>query len=276
MEIDLDEPSLHQQQLCLLQTWLKRSKDCPLSITLGSHQSTYDPEDTREFLEAIVRHSARWADMTLVLPYENLHLIVGDMPCLRRVIFGPDNDMLPSAVPLVVFDRAPKLRHVILSTCFIPFAIILPWSQITTLEACLYDSEALEVLRHTAKLECLSLALPIRNELTECTMVLQLLHLTFLSIRPHPEFQLCYAANHLFDSLTMPALQILQLDERVLGIEPTESMSSFVSFMSRIRSLKELRITYSDMPRGFYESKFQASVSNIHVESASVHSDNAF
>ncbi|KAJ7107703.1 hypothetical protein C8R44DRAFT_857828 [Mycena epipterygia] len=263
IHLNLDDPLLHQQQLCLLEAWLERSKQCSLSIGLENLSSM---GETTAFVEAIIRHCSRWADMMLVLPFEELDLIQGDMPRLRTLTFGPNmelEDDPPVAARVVTFDRAPNLKNVVLSTFFNPFAITLPWSQITTVAGDLYDSEVVEILRHTTNLEHFTLQL-CSPRLSAPAMVPSLAHLNFLCISLHV-LSIRPDAVHLLDSLTLPALQILQIDEHIFGYHPVDVMPSFTSFVSRTRNLQELHITNSNMADGFYHSKFKHSVANIYV-----------
>ncbi|KAJ7479752.1 hypothetical protein FB451DRAFT_1449048 [Mycena latifolia] len=223
--LNLDDGDRHPQHLRVLQAWLECSKNVPLSVALE-----------------------RQTDMAIVLPLEELRLIHGDMPRLRHLTYGPHElkvDMLVGA-SVVAFDRAPNLTNVVLSLCFDPFAVVLPWSQLTTLEGCLFDIEIVEVLRHSRNLERCSLSLPLSNRLTEPITVPPLLHLTTLSISIY-EGGFCKPA-FLFGALTLPALQLLQLDERVLRGDLERGMLALVSFSE-----------------GFYRTLFQDSVPKIEV-----------
>ncbi|KAJ7479787.1 hypothetical protein FB451DRAFT_1449102 [Mycena latifolia] len=239
IRLNLDEGDRHPQQLRILKTWLERSKNCPLSVALECQEE--QELDTSAFVEAIVPHSTRWEDMMIVLPLEELCLVQGDMPRLRQLTYGPYTDLVQEvlvAEPVIAFDRAPNMTNAVLSTCFNPFVIILPWSQLTILVGCLYDREIVEVLRHTTSLARCSLSLPVSNRLTEPTMVPPLLHLTTLCISLHGA-GVCTSAL-LFDALTLPALQFIQLDERVLGGDPERTIQAFISFVFRSPHLGEL------------------------------------
>ncbi|KAJ6602836.1 hypothetical protein DFH09DRAFT_1355027 [Mycena vulgaris] len=268
LQLNLDRRDLRGQQLYFLQTWLERSKDCLLSIALECSGAEFEDDifenemGISTFVKAIVRHCARWADMTLILPAADLRLVQGDMPQLRNLTFGPHKELdpdAPEAARVVAFDRAPNLTNVILSTCFSPFIFTFTWSQIITLAGCLYDDETVEVLRHTTSLQDCTLRLCTFIKLTLHTMVPALLHLTSLKIVTHMNRCCDEATIHLLDSLTLPALQRLHFDENILGIEPDLTIPSFMAFMSRIRDLKLLEITNSAMPQGFYRAKIQGS-----------------
>ncbi|KAJ7134026.1 hypothetical protein C8R43DRAFT_1133041 [Mycena crocata] len=131
MQLELDREGLYQQQLSILETWLKRSGSCPLSISL--YREDDDPEiSTSAFVDAVVCHAARWAEMELILPYQELQLIKGDMPLLQELNFGPTIDSISEEsayiqAPIALFEHAPNLTDVELSLAFNPFAIRLPW-----------------------------------------------------------------------------------------------------------------------------------------------------
>ncbi|KAJ6602669.1 hypothetical protein DFH09DRAFT_1354917 [Mycena vulgaris] len=261
IHLDLDHSPSHPHQLWVLKAWLERSKECSLSVALHREEGEVDEKITTvAFIEALVPHCGRWADMLLVLPFQELRLIQGDMPRLRKVTVGPHFLVSHAAAPIILFDQAPNLTDVVLSVLFNPFAIVLPWSHITTLTGCLYANEVAEILRHTTRLERFSLSLASR--LMYPTAVPPLFHLTFLCLVPATD-SASESVHHLLDSLTLPALKLFQLTE---FDQPGTIVPSLVSFLSRIHRLDELRVTRSRMPHGFYHSKFQHCVSKVEVD----------
>jgi hypothetical protein len=265
IHLNLDNTHRYAQQLRLLQTWLERSKGYLLSVALDRSQGNYDDMTrTTQFIEAILPHSARWADMMFVLPAEELPLIRGDMPCLRRLVFGPpypsDNEVTP-------FDRAPNLTDVSLSTFFDPFAIVLPWSQITTLAGVLYDYEIAQILHQTPRLEDFRVHVPGKPgipKITEFPTISPVLHLSTLivsAVDPSADFN---GSMHLPDALALPGLKHLRLEECTLGVNPGDTIAAFVS---RIPHLEELRITSSRKSQDFYLQKMPASSFTIKVDS---------
>ncbi|KAJ6602876.1 hypothetical protein DFH09DRAFT_1270675 [Mycena vulgaris] len=282
ISLDLDRVSRYPQQLHVLKDWLERFKTCPLSVALDCGDCyIYDPEinTTAKFLEALGPHCVRWADMIFLLPGEDLNLIHGDMSRLRKVIVGPPSDYnadTPGLVPVVAFDRAPNLTNVALSNCFNPFAIVLPWSQLTTLDGYLYYREIAEILRHTMRLERCQIMVATSELLMGRTTIPPLSHLSYLSLQSDGDS--CESAIRLLDALVLPALRVLQFDQRVLDDKPENgvALSTFVSFVSRMQSLEELRITDSRRPEGFYHGIFPDSTFQIDANYAAMMPGNDF
>lgn len=135
LDLSLDDKlTNHKNQLCLLQTWLERSRACPLTISIYWDGSS--PVGTHEFIEVLVPHSQRWEHMDFIIPFRDLLLIKGDMPLLRELAIGfPDlgSDPAPSSPPVQAFHSAPKLKTVIIPPTFYPDIVPLPWAQITFL-----------------------------------------------------------------------------------------------------------------------------------------------
>ncbi|KAJ7280592.1 hypothetical protein C8J57DRAFT_104715 [Mycena rebaudengoi] len=137
--------------LDLVRTWLSRSKNCPLSISLQCSTGQLDVDA----IQAIIPHSERWEHIDFILPIESLQLIGTDFPLLRSLTLGPtcyagDTDSLVAISP---FSNAPLLKQVTLTNAFGPFEIQLPWSQITSIFAyCLSLAECTKILQHSAAL----------------------------------------------------------------------------------------------------------------------------
>ncbi|KAJ7134030.1 hypothetical protein C8R43DRAFT_1239338 [Mycena crocata] len=233
MQLELEEQSL-PQQLHILKTWLKRSGSCPISISL--YRENDDPKiSTSAFVKAMVRNSSRWADMHLILPYRELRLIKGDMPLLRKLNFGPtfnrtNEEHAFLAAPIAPFERAPNLRDVALSEVFNPFAIHLPWASITTLAAELCAGQTVENFRHAQDLVQCTITLGPSADPATFTMLPPLQHLTSLILRE----PICWRGGssnviNLLNSLTLPALQTLEIDEMVLD-DREASMPALISF----------------------------------------------
>jgi hypothetical protein len=71
------------------------------------------------------------------------------MPLMRDFTIGPTDFRSELASTFSLFEGAPKLRHVILTPCFLTSTIRLPWAQLTHLEAhCLYEQKCIDILRH--------------------------------------------------------------------------------------------------------------------------------
>ncbi|KAJ7720012.1 hypothetical protein B0H16DRAFT_391972 [Mycena metata] len=137
-------------QLELINAWLSRSGDCPLSITLTDSS---DSPLAAQFLQAAILRCARWEHVDLLIPFEHLHFIEGNMPLLRDLTIGPNEIPDRHGLQVSVFDRAPLLTHVVLTHDFVPYAIRLPWGQLTHLVGlCLFEHECTEILSHAVQL----------------------------------------------------------------------------------------------------------------------------
>ncbi|KAF8175459.1 hypothetical protein K438DRAFT_1847756 [Mycena galopus ATCC 62051] len=101
-------------ELELLKTWLKRSRDCPLSLSL-THVRNVTHRLVPQFLRAIVTHRQRWEHVDILMPFEHMHLIQGDMPLLRNLTFGPSNFPHGRARFPHLFHGAPQLKRAILT-----------------------------------------------------------------------------------------------------------------------------------------------------------------
>ncbi|KAJ7633192.1 hypothetical protein FB45DRAFT_914570 [Roridomyces roridus] len=91
----------HVRQRHLLDTWLQRSGDCPLSIQLGYSEELLanDAEEEEEgfdsgnrvilrFIESLRCHASRWQEMDISLPFDVLRSIAEPMPLLCTVAIG--------------------------------------------------------------------------------------------------------------------------------------------------------------------------------------------
>ncbi|KAJ7487356.1 hypothetical protein B0H11DRAFT_1116728 [Mycena galericulata] len=251
-EEDTERAEIMDSRICLLETWLSRSGDCPLSLSL-----CYRPSDTHptillaQFVRAVVLRCQRWEHIELQMPLEHLHLIQGDMPLLRHLTFGP-SDLPPDGDPrsLTLFDRAPQLTDVTLTECFVPEVVHLPWAQITRLEGrCLYERECSEILTHTNQLIHCSLTLCDSSELDIRMSALPILpHLRHLDLGTI-EFS-SSGVKLLLEILTLPALQTLKIWEPALGADPVGDLKMFVS-RSRC-TLHELHVDGSSVSESAY------------------------
>ncbi|KAJ7155669.1 hypothetical protein C8R46DRAFT_1116182 [Mycena filopes] len=130
-------------KLKLFRMWLSRSGTCALSLGLHYvlHRAYSSPTDTpssmsmAELVDTIMQQGNRLDYLDLDIPFEHLPLIQGAvMPRLRHLAFGPCDlppDGTGTAPALCLFDHgaAPLLTRVVLTKCFVPAAIQLPWLQ---------------------------------------------------------------------------------------------------------------------------------------------------
>ncbi|KAJ7236920.1 hypothetical protein C8J57DRAFT_1376025 [Mycena rebaudengoi] len=99
--------------LDLLQTWLLRSRDYPLSISLDAE----DLGDARE-------KATEW-NANLHMPHTSLRLLSCDFPILHRLRLGISHARGDTSAALT---KVPRLKHVVLARSFWPADFRLPCS----------------------------------------------------------------------------------------------------------------------------------------------------
>ncbi|KAJ7639714.1 hypothetical protein DFH06DRAFT_1217681 [Mycena polygramma] len=233
-----------EAELRALETWLTRSRSCPLSIKIES--AIFGHRVLPPFIEAIVLHSARWEHMKLFGPLAYLRSIEGPLPLLRSLTIGFSTQM--GHAPVIVFHKAPLLRKLTLSLYLDHYTSMIPWSQLTVLIIhIIQPHECGLILNLTPRLVQCRL---IVGESTEQTHTPQppitLLHLEMLVLHvryAHGE------ADGLFDSLTLPALRRLQVSASLLQPGPVASLRALMS-----RSVCPLQRVHITGPTGTFDA----------------------
>ncbi|KAJ7479700.1 hypothetical protein FB451DRAFT_164037 [Mycena latifolia] len=262
IRIELNEPGSYQiidWKLHILETWLSRSGGCPLSVCIQYHLN-FSPLSSpyphlSQFLRTLVSHCTRWEHIELIMPFEDLHLIQGEMPLLRHLVFGPtrlppDPDEEGYAV-LTLFDRAPQLTSVVLTNCFVPSCLRLPWAQIIRLEGrCLFEHECVEILREVDQLVHCALNVCDSSEpIPPALAILSLAHLSTLMLRVTGSSDVRHAT--ILDNVTLPALRTLQVSETGPAEQLILSLKSLVS-RSRCR-LESLHVDRASLTETDYQ-----------------------
>ncbi|KAJ7434095.1 hypothetical protein B0H11DRAFT_740370 [Mycena galericulata] len=199
------------------QTWLARSRDLSLSISLdtGSEymESPFQPEQLTPFVDELASHSLRWRGIQLFMPVVNLGLKQRQFPLLYTLVLGPpDGEDGDDDEAIILLDYAPLLQPLSLSHDFDPDLYILPWSQITTLSVTMLSAyECARILAKTASLMHFTASLDDDDE--PLSSVTPLLHLQELVLR---ESATAPSLNQqlFLDKLTTPALRHLRISER--------------------------------------------------------------
>ncbi|KAJ7201157.1 hypothetical protein GGX14DRAFT_318172, partial [Mycena pura] len=168
-EIALSTPSLWRAimipfrrdeswDLDFVQTWLRRSGSCPLSLHMDEPPESTVWSPTRVF-KMIVHHCVRWEYLSLYLRNwcNDLLEIAGPMPLLREMKLdasrGNWDDYPRSPLPMVFYEM-PRLHSVTFVDYTFP-SIGFPWSQLTSLTGSLIGivvGDCTELLQQTVNL----------------------------------------------------------------------------------------------------------------------------
>ncbi|KAJ7258959.1 hypothetical protein C8J57DRAFT_1233947 [Mycena rebaudengoi] len=120
-----------EAQLNVLKTWLSRSKGCALLLSFTKSRIPAF-SDLPHFTDTLISHSARWEHVELYLPFNQLDWMAGPFPRLRHLSTGPG--IVESTAAHTLFHDAPHLTSVLLAVDFDPSEMILPWSQLTSID----------------------------------------------------------------------------------------------------------------------------------------------
>ncbi|KAJ6511183.1 hypothetical protein C8R45DRAFT_1207875 [Mycena sanguinolenta] len=237
LSIVVQDPDDRQtEKLQLLQTLIERSANCPLSLKLTVPITSPVNE---QFIETIVMHCGRWEHLDVLVPFDCLHLLQGEMPLLRELTIGPQDLRYDVDFTLSLFESAPQLRQLVLTSRFLHSTMCLPWAQLTHLEAhCLYEHECIDILRDAPLLVTCTLRVcrsdedvqvlvgpPVPVHIHLCTITL---HVATADVR----------LWKVLDRLTLPGLRRLQV------AEPCVTLDSLVALVSRSQCLlDELQVT---------------------------------
>ncbi|KAJ7224996.1 hypothetical protein C8J57DRAFT_1535557 [Mycena rebaudengoi] len=190
-------------QLNLLTTWLSHSKNCSLSLSLG--MELISPK-LPHFTAALISQSDRWE---------------------HQKYFATED-------AIMVFSDAPRLKSVALGVMFNPSQVVLPWSQLTSINAEeIQLANAADVLRNATAL--VNFTCTLWGSTTVPGTVPPLIHLDSLILH---NWNWLGIQKLLLDALT---LRRLTISEYELG---DKSLSTITAFLSRSRcSLNSLHIT---------------------------------
>jgi hypothetical protein len=228
-------PDTIKRYLPILESWLKLSRNCALSIRL-QYNSYNDPEaDPTPLLQAIIPHCTRWQYLKTNVPMH--HLGSGSTPLLKalsvRLVSGASGWIGPSM-------QAPQLQKLTLELYRDIFAPIVPWAQLTTLDMSITPPQFLRIIPNAINVVHCRLFI-VASENAEVAP----------DLTRHVELPLleCFVCKWTgtdstpqgwFGALTLTALRRLQISDRFFEGDP---IPDILSFISRSRcSLQELYI----------------------------------
>ncbi|KAJ7909666.1 hypothetical protein B0H13DRAFT_2490870 [Mycena leptocephala] len=224
-------------------TWLNRSRCCPVSLRFDANDSQID---VAEFLAILVPHRARWENLDLYLSPSHLPILDGPMPLLCYLdlrLF----DRSDPATEAVSCREVPLLRTVVLNDDA-ALSFILPWAQLTSLTLLrVYPYECVPILQQTSSLVRCKLELfDSTNNQPRSDITLPCLESLTL-INPRRE-----SAIDFLGTLIVPALRSLKIPEIFLyHINPIQSLTALISKSGC--KLEEVQITG---PRSVPESSY--------------------
>ncbi|KAJ7174066.1 hypothetical protein C8R43DRAFT_873594 [Mycena crocata] len=258
----------HEQKIALMTVWLARSGALPLSIRISIQCMHDDCMHSHGCMESLIHHRSRWEylQVTDVLPHP-LPSFAGSAPLLQQLEFSGSSWANTLEDYQVASDVAPLLRTAILGRELVPI-ITLPWLQLTSLTLlCVYSSECTLILPHTKNLVHCALALWTTSGPQAPVDVqpdLTLPRLESLVMMTWTED--VYPSKHYLDSLILPALRKLVVEDECLGVDPIGSLTSFISRSGC--KLQELCITGPmSVPEDLYR-KGLPSISNLTFDAA--------
>lgn len=211
VSLDIQSESVHTDVL-LMETWLARAGQRPLSICLSS-SSDYDAK-MDPLIELFLSRRSSWKKLLLVLPASMIQsLSSANKPLLQleelgiRLWCGLWDDDLAAAID--TFECAPQLRYLRLSGESKRYFIRFPWSQLQQLHVDSRHSqqEALDALALTPRLESCILNLEMTRS-PNVAATIPLLHLHILSVK------VVSGPIYFLDALRAPALRQLSMSFR--------------------------------------------------------------
>lgn len=247
----------------LVDTWLKRSGVCPLTIYVFWEDPPF--ADSHLILEKLIAHSTRWKSMFFYLPFRafaSFDKVRGRLPMLTELSLGT-GDEVPSPQPwqvsLDMFEIAPRLRSI---ECvnFSPTIFKFPWAQLHDIPLLSGNiPECLSVLREAKKLSKLSYLFVEGGQVSQNTIFAPSIlpispvippiyshiyhsHLTSLTIMT-PPWNEYVDLSPFFPCIHLPHLETLTICN-VSGRFGEE----FLQFLSGLHSLRTLHLRKTALP----------------------------
>ncbi|KAJ6463608.1 hypothetical protein C8R47DRAFT_1026603, partial [Mycena vitilis] len=207
-------------RLELMQSWLSRSGDLPVSLSLDNTFPKKSPFAGR-FLKAALQHSRRWEYVKLSVRREHMHLIQVETPLLRELSFSPlRRGRREEPLAWNLFNRAPQLRKITIPRRFcLRASICLPWGQLTHLDLrAHFDNECMEILSEAPHLIHCRLCVGYSNLPLRAVVHPRLRHLTLFDCDSYVRLR------NFLDHLTLPVLCALRIYARGIPLSTFEAL----------------------------------------------------
>lgn len=238
-----------EEKLLLMEAWLQRSGNCFLSLQFsGRRPFQVKPWRTipyGDLVRIIAAHRLRIEHFDAVFPPDETDSIIAEMPLLRRLILTESEPDAP-AKQLARFDHSPLLTDVVLNAPpFSSKATLLPWSQLTRLEANRLDElECMLILRDAPGL--VHLVATLSDQKTSDPFVHVPSH-NLLALYLRRRKSCSQNRWRILGHLTLPALRVLEVSGRHITLRALET------FVSRSQcTLEELRVTNAILPESAF------------------------
>ncbi|KAJ7128739.1 hypothetical protein C8R44DRAFT_778577 [Mycena epipterygia] len=251
---------LASARLRLLETWLARSRDCCLSVSI--FHSCPELASAHKFVDAILPHHERWGKIQLVIPFRDIPVIGDELPLLEELSIGLYDwngvmEQAEAALPLTMFQGAPKLWKVgfILLN---PNAFAFPWEQITWIRLLnvQFPHHVAQLLHAAIHVDSFGVQIlsssddEIMANLTDISPLFYLERLTFIRVDGSghdPRAQ----TQHL-PKLTFPALKYLCLLEPTFRPDLVPAVQDLLSRSGCHLPSLRIEITDADIPSIYY------------------------
>ncbi|KAJ7921457.1 hypothetical protein B0H13DRAFT_1984779 [Mycena leptocephala] len=243
-EICLDTPDLWASiafgdtgSIELLETWLSRTRNHPLTVSLKSSDETR----AAQLMEAVKPYCAQWQDVRFNLPMSaHLQLNLTAFPHLERLaLICPMQGLRSGTTVPIVFRDAPLLRDVEISNLLHYVQVDLPFEQLTAchLNTPFDATQTIAILRRFSNLlhlSCGSDVLPLPFELHSLrTLEIRNLHIL-------PDLTVPHRALQSFLSRSSCDLQFLSV--KMYRLTPAQSQR----FFRAVNSIVHLQLTIMD------------------------------
>ncbi|KAJ7895046.1 hypothetical protein B0H13DRAFT_833815 [Mycena leptocephala] len=220
--------------LRVLESWLKRSRSCPLSIIIQGASQEFEEEGVADiqtlepFVDAILSHSERWEYMKIKPPLDLVRFsgLIVHAPLLRSLSIST---WLGPKVHWNTPIEAPQLRRLTLEHYCDSLPPLLPCAQLTTLcVTSISDHQFLDILHHTVNLvHCKVFFSTLLPAAAIAPRPLTLPHLETLVLLL--DSWASAVPPGWFDTLTLPALRRLELEEHILDPNPIGALEALIA-----------------------------------------------